>query len=150
LTLALAPLAAFTLGGNMRSHPEVMAVRYAILAKEDCWQACEEIAGNLVALAPESAFGWIQRSYALHEMKFSQEALDQLLPALDLFPDEIVIRYNLACYECVLGNMGHAKLHLASAFTLAQNQKCFDEWKAHMLGDPDLKPLWDMWDEVEI
>ena len=82
-------------------------------------------------------------------MKCTRQALNKLLPALDLFPDEITIRYNLACYECVLENMSRAKLHLAAAFTLAQNQKCFDEWKAQMLGDPDLKPLWGMWDAVE-
>jgi len=134
----------------MRSHPEVMAVRYNMMAKAECWQACEEIADNLVTLVPESTFGWIHRSFALHEMKCTQEALDKLLPALDLFPDEILIRYNLACYECVLGNMSQAKLHLVEAFDLAHKQDCTDQWKASMLKDEDLKPFWDMWDEVEI
>ena len=134
----------------MREHPEVLAVRYEMMAKAECWHTCEEIADYLVMLVPESSFGWIRRSCALHEQKLTGTARMKLLPAVDLFPDEILIRYNLACYECVLGNMSQAKLHLAEAFDLAHHQNCTDEWKANMLADPDLKLLWDMWDEVEI
>ena len=110
----------------MREHPEVLAVRFGMMAKAECWQAFEEIADNLVTLAPESSFGWIHRSFAMHERKRTQEALDNLLPAVDLFPDEILIRYNLACYECVLENIRKAKLHLAEAFDLAHHQNCTD------------------------
>ena len=70
-------------------------------------------------LAPESPFGWVTRSFALHVLKRTDEALNNLLPATLHFPDEIVIRYNLACYECTLGNMGRAKARLAEAFDLA-------------------------------
>jgi thioredoxin-like negative regulator of GroEL len=134
----------------MHRHPEVLGVRYEMFAKAECWPKCEEVAEEIILLEPESTFGWIRRSFALHEQDLTATAREKLLPAVDLFPDEITIRYNLACYECVLGNMSQAKLHLAEAFNLARNQNCTDEWKKQMMGDPDLKPLWGIWDEVEI
>jgi predicted Zn-dependent protease len=134
----------------MRSHPDVLEVRYEFFAKEKRWEACVDIASAIVKLVPESSFGWIHRSFALHELKRTKEALENLLPAADFFPDEITVRFNLACYECVLGNISQAKLRLAEAFNLAINQHCIDEWKSHILNDPDLAPLRGMLDEVEI
>jgi predicted Zn-dependent protease len=134
---------------TMRAHPDVLAVRYEIYAKAKHWDACVHIAAAIVKRAPESPFGWIHRSYSLHELKRTKEARENLLPAVDLFPKEIVIRYNLACYECVLGNMGQAKLRLSEAFNLAQKQKCFDKWRLAALDDHDLEPLWGKLDEIE-
>jgi len=48
------------------------------------------------------------------------------------------MRYNLACYECQLGNLERAKLWLERAATMS-NPK---EIKSMALDDPDLKPLW--------
>ena len=135
---------------TMQRHPEVLARRCEMFAKAECWLKCEEVAEEIILLEPESTFGWIRRSFALHEQDLTATAREKLLPALDLFPDDITIRYNLACYDCVLGNMSQAKLHLAEAFNLAHDQHCTEEWKSQMLGDPDLKPLWGIWDEVEI
>ncbi len=123
------------------SHPEVLEVRYEIFARAKHWEACADIAGAILKSAPESLFGWIRRSFALHELNRSIEALERLQPAVDHFPDEIVVRYNLACYECVLGNMGQAKQRLAETFKLARKQKCYDAWRLQALEDPDLQSL---------
>ena len=135
---------------SMRSHPDVLEVRYEIFAKAKRWETCVDIASAIVKQEPENSFGWIRRSFALHELKRTKEALENLLPAVEYFPDEITIRYNLACYECVLGNMRQAKLRLAEAFNIAQNQKCFDEYRLQALDDRDLDSLWGMLDEVEL
>src|SRR5580658_8818495 len=107
----------------MQRHPEVLARRYEMFAKTECWPKCEEVDEEFIPLEPESTFGWIRRSFALQEQDLTATAREKLLPALDLFPEDITIRYNLACYECVLRNMGQAQLHLAEAFNLAHNQK---------------------------
>lgn len=133
---------------GLRLHPGVLQVRHNICAREKRWEECVVLAEALVKLMPEATFGWIHRSFALHELKRTQEALDNLQPAVDLFQDEITIHYNLACYECVLGNMRRAKLRLAAAFKLAREQNSVGEWKAQMAQDPDLKPLWGHCDEV--
>ncbi len=132
-----------------RMHPAVLEVRHNLCAQAKCWEECLVMAEALVALAPEATFGWIHRSFALHELKRTQEALDRLRPALTFFKDDITVHYNLACYECVLGNLGAAKLRLAAAFKLARKQNCVGEWQAQMSQDPDLKPLWKDGDEIE-
>ncbi len=71
---------------ELRAHPEVLAVRWQIYAKAKKWDACVDIAAAIAKLAPEGPFGWIHRSFALHEMKRPQDAFDNLLPVVDTFP----------------------------------------------------------------
>jgi len=134
----------------MQRHPEVLARRFTLLAKADCWYNAEKIAEEIIELEPASTFGWIHRSDALRRQDLTGTARMKLLPALEMFPEDIAIRYSLACYECLLGNVGQAKTYVFEAFNLAHEQKCTDEWKKRMLADEDLKPLWEIWDEVEI
>jgi predicted Zn-dependent protease len=134
----------------MQRHPEVLGIRCKMWAKAESWHSCEKVAQEIIDLEPESTFGWIYRSYALHEQALTGTARMCLLPAMELFPDDITIRYNLACYECVLGNIPGAKKQLAEAFNLALKENCYDEWKKQMMADEDLKPLWGILDEVEI
>lgn len=134
---------------EMQHHPEVLEVRCKMWLKAESWVACEKVAQEIIDLEPESPFGWIHRSYALHEQKLTGTARMCLLPAVEWFPNDITIRYNLACYECVLGNLNEAKAHLIKAFNLALAQDCCGEWKKQMLADEDLKPLWGIWDESD-
>ncbi len=92
----------------------------------------------LVRLAPEEAVGWVNRSFCLHEMERTAEARDNLLPVMEKFPDDAVMRYNLACYECQLGRLAQAKHWLEESFEIG------DPWKLKLmaLDDPDLEPLW--------
>jgi len=103
---------------ELRAHPEVLEVRWHLLATARKWEACVEIATAIAELVPEQPHGWIHRSFALHELKRTAEARDNLLPVLDQFPDDALMRYNLACYECQLGNLGEAKRWLETAFKL--------------------------------
>jgi hypothetical protein len=61
-----------------------------------------------------------------------------LLPVVDKFPKEYIIRYNLACYACQLGNLEEARHWLKKAIEMADPK----EVKLMALNDPDLKPLW--------
>lgn len=134
----------------LHSHPDVLDVRYRICAQAKRWGECVEIAEAILQIAPESLLGWIRRSNALSSLKRTQEALEELLLALDYFPQEIVVRYNLGCYECALGNISRAKLRLSEVFMLAHHQRCFDKWRLQALNDPDLEALRGYLQEVEI
>jgi predicted Zn-dependent protease len=122
---------------ELDSHPEVLELRWQICAKEKKWEECVEVAQALIKAAPKRPMGWIHRSYALHEMKRSQEAFDGLEAAADMFPDIWLIPYNLACYACTLGRPVEAREWLAEAFGLGDER----EIKSMALKDPDLEPL---------
>ena len=115
----------------------MLEVRWLIHQKVENWELCENIASALVKLAPERTTGWIHRSFALHEMKRTQEAYDELKPALDTFKKEQLVWYNMACYACVLGNKEEARGLLSKAIELGG-----DAVKTQALNDPDLQGVW--------
>jgi GNAT superfamily N-acetyltransferase len=121
-----------------RAHPGVLEVRWAICAAAKKWEAALDIASALIQLMPHHSLGWINRSFALHELNRTAEARETLLPVVDKFPDEPALRYNLACYECRLGHLEQAKDWLEKAFRIGKARKI----KSMALKDPDLEPLW--------
>ena len=122
---------------TLRVHPNVLEVRWIIHAKVQHWELCKDIGSTLVKLAPERTTGWIHRSFALHELERTQEAYDALKPALDVFKKEYLVRYNMACYACVLGNKDEARELLGKAIELGG-----DSVKTQALEDPDLQGVW--------
>jgi hypothetical protein len=118
-------------------HPAVLEVRWQLAAKLERWEEGLRLAELLCAQAPEAALPWIHRSFCLHELKRTQEAWDKLLPKAELFPNEWLIRYNLACYACQLGHLTAARTWLSAA--LKVGDAC--QIKALARADPDLKAL---------
>ena len=121
-----------------RAHPAVLEVRWQIYAKAKKWDAALDIASTLIQLVPEHPLGLVHRSYCLHELKRSEEARDNLLRVVDKFPEDPIMRYNLACYECQLGRLEQAKNWLQKAYESGDPKKI----RSMALEDPDLKPLW--------
>lgn len=73
---------------QLRSHVDVLVVRWAIYAADNKWELAIEVARIIAQLMPESPFGWIHWAFSLHELKRTDEARSVLLPVLDRFPDE--------------------------------------------------------------
>ncbi len=126
------------LSDEAQGRLEVLAVRWGILAHFKRWQEGVAVAARMIEMAPDEVFGWIHRSYALHELKRTQEARDLLLNAVVRFPQNEIIPYNLACYECQSGN------HVIAMKWLQQAMRRGDpaEIKSRALEDEDLQPLW--------
>src|SRR5208337_2681802 len=101
-----------------QAHPAVLEVRWEICAKAKNWDAALEIASALVQAVPEHPLGWVHRSFCLHELDRTAEARDNLLRVVDKFPEDAIMLYNLACYECRLGRLGQAKHWLRAAFEI--------------------------------
>lgn len=118
-------------------HPSVLLVKWEILAKEHKWDLAVELAQDIIQLAPEMPDGWIKRSYALHELKRTQEAYDFLFDAGRRFPQLSIIPYNLACYTCQLGRAQEAQRWLTKAMKMGDQT----EIKSMALKDPDLRPI---------
>ena len=123
---------------RLRVHPDVLQIRWQIYAKEKKWEACVDIAAAVIKLAPERYDGWIHRSFALHELKRTEEAFENLLPAAEQFSDVWTIPYNLACYCSQLQRLDEAETWLKKAMAIDEQTV-----KRLALDDPDLLPLWD-------
>ena len=124
---------------ELQMHPDMLMVRWQIQAAEKNWQAALETASDLTHVVPEHPFGWVHRSFCLHELKRTAEARDNLLPVVEAFPHEALMRYNLACYECQLGCLQQAKEWLQKAFETSRE---LTQLRLMALEDPDLEPLW--------
>src|ERR1035437_3751308 len=63
---------------SLRAHPDVLKVRWEIYAAAKKWEAALDIAAAIAQLDPDDPLGWVHRSYALHELKRTAEARDNL------------------------------------------------------------------------
>jgi tetratricopeptide (TPR) repeat protein len=124
----------------LRDHPDVLELRWQVLAQARDWDASLGIAVEIVKQVPERLFGWLHRAYSMRRASGGglKLALDALLPAVERFPEEPIVPYNLACYTCQMGDLAEARSWLAKAFAAGET----GELKRMALHDPDLKPLW--------
>jgi len=120
-------------------HPAVLRLRYEIHAKAGHWDLASEDALTLTRTMPDEPGTWTQLAYATRRKPGGgiPPAKAILAAARQRFPDEALIVYNLACYECQLGNLPQARALLREAFQL-DNPALL---KQMSLDDPDLEPL---------
>lgn len=123
---------------RLRSHPDVLEVRWEISAHAKQWEACVDIAEAIIKLDRKRPTGWINRSFALRELNRTQEAFDKLRPVVDRFSKVWTIPYNLACYCAQLGRLYECANWFHKAIAIDEHSV-----KRAALDDPDLKPLWD-------
>lgn len=121
-----------------KTHPHVLDLNWKICAAIHDWQQSVAVAAELARQAPDNVLSWIHWAYSLHELKRTQEAWDILLPVAAKFPDEFLIRYNLACYACQLGQRDEARRWLKDAIKLVGVKPIL----TMATDDPDLKPMW--------
>lgn len=123
---------------KMRAHPDVLLLRCEIYGRAGKWDYVVEVASTLAKELPKRRDAWIHRSFALHELKRTQEAFDQLLPAADLFPRYWLIPYNLACYCAQLGEIDESEKWFKRAMAIDQKTV-----QVNAIDDPDLEPRWE-------
>jgi predicted Zn-dependent protease len=126
------------IGQASMEHPEVLELRWKIHAARKEWEKSIVVSEALAQRKPENPLGWIHWAYSLHELKRTQEAWDVLAPVADRFPEEFLIRYNLACYACQLGHFDETRRWLKAAIKIAGAKPIL----TMAAEDPDLKPLW--------
>jgi predicted Zn-dependent protease len=124
----------------LQSHPAVLEARWLLFAHEKNWPEALAVAERELQAAPGNSAGWLHRAYALRRVADGglAQAWDALLPAVEKFPDEAVIAYNLSCYACQLNQLNTARVWLKRALKIGGQ----DEIKKMALNDDDLKPLW--------
>lgn len=122
-------------------HPDVLEIRWVLLARQSRWDAALEIARTLLKMAPNRATGWLNQSYSLRRATAGglEKAWEALLPACNKFPKEATIPYNLSCYACQMNQLDEARAYLRRAFLIGNRE----EIRTMALADPDLEALWE-------
>jgi len=100
----------------LREHPDVLDVRWQVLAKAKRWDDCYDLALVLTKMAPHRPSPWLYLSSALSYLGRATEAWQNLIEASARFPKDPSILYNLACYTCRWGKIDDARKLLEKAF----------------------------------
>jgi tetratricopeptide (TPR) repeat protein len=121
---------------DVRHAPEVLAVRVKIYRALEKWELMQTVASTLAKYDPDEVQWAVSWAYATRRADSIEAAKGILLHALERHPKEATLHFNLACYDCQLGNLEEAKRSLHKAIKLDAR------WKAAALKDEDLEPLW--------
>jgi len=124
-----------SLPAEFAEHPAVVELRTVVLMQARRWKHALTASRSLCRLSPDQTTGFIHAAFCLHELGRTTEARDTLLAGPDLLHAEPTYHYNLACYECALGNLDLARLHLEKSFELDK------KFKEYAKSDPDLAAL---------
>ena len=116
-----------------RSDPVVLRMRVEIYRHKESWMEMADIACYLTKIEPHQPDHWISRAWAERRHLGLKTAEQTLLKALEAFPDESLIHYNLACYACRQGRIKEAKERLSKAISLDP------QWRESALEDDDLE-----------
>ncbi len=113
----------------------VVELRTVILMQAKRWKPALTASRELCRTEPEKSSGFIHAAFCLHELGRTEEARDTLLGGPDVLHTEPTFHYNLACYECALGHLELARMHLEKSIELDKKMRDFAK------SDPDLAAL---------
>lgn len=111
-------------------------IRLRLAIETEDWTTSTKLVIELQQALPEEPAFWVQRAYVARRAESIQVARTILCDALSRFPQTPVIPFNLACYECQLGELQLAHEYLQAAFALDPS------YRDLALCDEDLEPLW--------
>ncbi len=115
----------------------VQAALLELAMAESDWVSVVSLAPSLTASAPTLERPWSAWAFALRELQQISKAREILLKgASHIQNPSPLIDYNLACYDCLLGDLASARKRLARVFKRDPN------WKVDAASDPDLAALY--------
>ena len=123
-----------------RQSPPVLELYWMLYSCEADWDRALTIARDLMAIAPENPESWLHHAYSVRRAAGGniEAAWQALLPAMEKFPKESTIPYNLACYACQMGRLEEARELLRKSYAAGDRKTL----KQMSLADRDLEALW--------
>jgi Flp pilus assembly protein TadD len=119
-----------------RETPQTLAVLVELAMAEDNWRQVIRFAPRVAAVAPAVERPWIAWSYALREVgKIAEARVVLLRGAKAIENPTVLVEYNLACYDCLLGDREKARRRLARVFVREPG------WRQQAVADPDLREM---------
>ncbi len=79
------------------------------------WEMMAEISNHLRKIEPDEVGHSLDQAHATRRLKSESEAAEILSLALRRYYDDALVRYNLACYWCVMGRVEEAREMLETA-----------------------------------
>ncbi len=128
-----------------REHPEALRVKWEVLASLEEWDDAYQTALLIIQNSARDPSGWIHRAYAARRMTGGslERAFKALYPAVELFPNEPVIPYNLACYCCQMNRLPESRIWLQRTLRISSEPRASAAIKQMALADKDLTAMWE-------
>ena len=79
------------------------------------WEMMAEVSNHLRKIEPDEVGHSLDQAHAARRFKSEAEAAEILSTALRRYYDDALVRYNLACYWCVMGRVEEAREMLETA-----------------------------------
>lgn len=125
---------------RLRSHPDVLALRWMLHTRSDHGDGAVEVSRRLADQLTEDSSDWIRDARWLRQVKGIEirAAWDAMVPGDHPFPVRPSVAFKLACYACQMGSFKSALAWLSKAMELGNRRRVL----ARALRNPDLQPLW--------
>ena len=124
------------LGPEERAALEVLRLRLGILVGLKRWESAALLATRMIEQGCQDAVPYQLGALAVRRYRSLEEVRTFLLRSEAVLSGKATWHYTLACFECQLGDLAGAKVHLARAFEINP------ELRAVALYETDLAPLW--------
>jgi len=98
-----------------RARPEVLKVSVEVCRALESWELMAEASNHLRKIEPDEVGHSLNMAYATRRFKSEADAAEILSMALRRYYDDALVRYNLACYWCVMGRVEEAREMLETA-----------------------------------
>ena len=123
-----------------RQRLDVLTLHWSACSSLRRWDEAWRVANAQWTHYPEAVESWIHRSYAArrHTGGSIDQAFGLLEPAVERFPTEPILYYNLACYLAQMGREEDAWKRFRQALEAGDPI----EFRMMALADEDLKPIW--------
>jgi len=122
---------------DLHHLPEILPVSLGIYCALKKWELMRVVAKKLTDHNPDEAQWSISLAYATRRAESIEAAKIILLEAVEQHPKEPMLHYNLACYECVMGEVEVGKARLRRALALEPKMRVM------ALEDEDLQAVWE-------
>lgn len=122
-----------------RHLPEVLEVRCRIYLTLKRWELFQTVAVRLYTHDPDNVQSVVWLALANRRMGATEAAkalLLGVLNAMETTPEDAALHYELACCECLLGEIENAKVRLQHACKLDAT------FRAAALDEEDLRAVW--------
>lgn len=124
---------------HISEEPPVIELRSEISARQGRWDECEEYAKRLVESVPDHPGFWVKYLNSIFHQERFEEAYNESKKAVQTFPKDEAITYNMACYATALGKLEEADQWMSVCLKLSGRSNALRE-KARL--DPDLEAYW--------